>query len=99
MDIALLVFSVLGLIMGCLAIQSVRQAKHELMHKTQTAMEAIAASRDHYDDKAKEMGEASVSLGNLHNEQTAKVKAILERLEVLEIRFHGVNPQASKRAY
>lgn len=86
MDIALLFVSVAAL---AFALYVVIEQRHAKKHVDDVVNE--------YKTAATGLKEASTILAQLHNEQTIKTKAIGERLENLELRFQGINPQGFKR--
>lgn len=99
MDVALLVFAVLGLVMGCVGIIYSFFAIAASRKEMSQAISRLVAVNAQFDARNLEMSGASASLSALHNDQVAKLKAIGERLETLELRFHGVTPQAPRRTY
>lgn len=88
MDVALLIISVFSL---CFAISGIIMVRY--------ALRELDRSITDYKAKSKEMSEAAIALGNLHNDHAARVKSQGERLEVLELRYNGINPAGAKRSF
>ena len=88
MDVALLVISVFSLALAIVGIITIRYALRDI--------EKVYSD---FVTRNKEMSDATQALGNLHNDHAIKVKSMAERLEVLELRYNGINPSSTKRSF